>query len=135
MQNDPKHWFRRYTIVMTGLLGIGTVGGTIFAPLTFRYGTQYLSSPYYRLYVIFGGIMLNMLIAFHMTISAFMFLYLIYATRGFTIKEFLKDWLLRQDGFRYGIILVLNSFSIYCYFYNALRPQTEVTMQMYFAFM
>jgi hypothetical protein len=70
-------------------------------------------------------------IAFHLTISAFSFLYMLYSLRGFTFKDFLVDWILNQDGFRYFIIFAVNSFSIYCYVHNAFFGQSELTIQMY----
>jgi hypothetical protein len=116
---------------MSALLAIGCIGTLILSPLMFSTGINYTTSRFYRIYVVFAGVLVNMLIAFHMTISAFTFLYMIYSTRGFTIQEFLKDWLLKQDGFRYCILLGVNGFSIYCYFYSALRQQNDLTVQMY----
>jgi hypothetical protein len=131
-QNSPKHWFRYYTFVMTGLLTIGTIGGVIYAIISFGNGIANALFPAYRIYVIFGGFLCNFLMAVHTTISAVVFLYMIYSTRGFTMKQFVLDWLLKQDGFRYLILGGINAFSVYCYIDVLLRGQNMVNFQMYF---
>jgi hypothetical protein len=121
-----------YTIGISVILFAGCIGGLIFGPLCIiGGGFHYNRHSFFRFYVISHGLMQNMLTCFHMTIAAFNFLYLIYGVRGFTLKEFLHDWFLKRDGFRYVLILVLNSFSVYCYVHNAFFPQNNFTLQMY----
>jgi hypothetical protein len=103
----------------------------ILSPLTFSSGLLYASSPYYKMYVLFGGVLLNALLALHIIISAFIFLNRIYATKGIGLKEFLQDWIFHQDGFRYIILIALNSFYIYSVLYNLVMPQNEVSIQMF----
>jgi hypothetical protein len=127
-QNDLKNWFRRYTIVATIFIGIGTIITGVLVPIVFSYGDNYTIAPMYRLYVIAGGLMMSFPISIHMTFAAFKFLHQVYSTRGFTIQEFLKDWILKQDGFRYIILLALNLFSLYCYIISATAGQNDTTV-------
>jgi hypothetical protein len=127
-QNNSRHWFRVYTIVISAIISLGSLCSSICIPFVFSYGVQYTISPAYKYYIISGGLLMNVPLAIHMPISAFMFLYQIYSVRGFTILSFLKEWFLKQDGFRYIIILALNTFSLYCYVISAVYGQNDTTI-------
>jgi hypothetical protein len=131
---EPRHWFRIYVIIVTIIIGIGSLGYAITGYMVFSIGIRYLQHPLYRMALFFGGFLMNAPIAFHMTFSAYVFLFKIYSTRGFTVQAFLKDWILKQDGFRYIIVLALNCFLLYCYMYTAMNTQTETTTLMFYAY-
>jgi small-conductance mechanosensitive channel len=130
-QNDQKHWFRIYTIIMTVLLTIGFLGSAATIPSTFALGVDYTLAPMYRLYVLFTGVLMIFPLSIHMVIAAFNFLFMIYSARGFTLLEFFKDWILKQDGFRYIILLGLNLFNVYSFFVSLLYGQNDTTVLMY----
>jgi hypothetical protein len=129
--NDKKHWFRIYTIAITCLLTIGFVGSTATVYPVFNWGVDYTKAPLYRIYVVFTGLLFSLPLYIHVVFAAFNFLYLIYSARGFTIAQFLKDWILKQDGFRYVIMVGLSSFNVYCFIISILFGQNETTILMY----
>jgi hypothetical protein len=128
-----SHWFKYYTYVMTFILTIGAAGSVITVPFVFSYGIQYPSAPLYKYYIIFGGMFLNFPASLHMVIAAFVFLRMLYSAKGYTYSQFLLDWFLRQDGFRYIIILALNMFNIYCFVISAIYGQNDVTILMFYS--
>jgi hypothetical protein len=130
-QNDKKHWFRIYTIAITCLLTIGFVGSTATVYPVFILGVDYMTAPLYRIYVVFTGLLLSLPLYLHVVFAAFNFLYLIYSARGFTVAQFLKDWILKQDGFRYVIMVGLSTFNVYCFFISVLYGQNDTTVLMY----
>jgi hypothetical protein len=129
--NDKKNWFRIYTIAMTGLLTLGFVGSTATIYPVFNFGIDYLNAPLYRIYILFTGVLLSFPLYIHVVIAAFNFLFLIYSARGFTLGQFLKDWILKQDGFRYVIMVGLSAFNVYCFFVTLLSGQNDTTILMY----
>jgi hypothetical protein len=132
-ENEPRHWFRIYTIIMTVIISIGSIGYAITGSIVFTWGLQYMSHPLYRIALLFGGFFMNIPVAIHMPLSAFVFLHKIYTARGFTIPAFLKDWILKQDGFRYVYVLGMNLFLLYCYVFSGLFGQNETTTLMFYA--
>ena len=56
---------------------------------------------------------------------------MIYSSRGITLKEFLFDWIMNQDGFRYIIMLAVNIFNIYCYVYVMVASANDTTIQIF----
>jgi hypothetical protein len=129
--NDKKNWFRIYTIAMTTLLTIGFVGSTATVYPVFILGVDYTNAPLYRFYVLFTGVLLSFPLYIHVVFAAFNFLYLIYSAKGFTVGQFLKDWILKQDGFRYVIVLGLSAFNVYCFFISLFYGQNDTTVLMY----
>jgi hypothetical protein len=55
-QNDPKHWFRKYCIVMSSILTIGAVGGSVTAYMNFANGLQNAEFPIFRVMSFLQGI-------------------------------------------------------------------------------
>jgi hypothetical protein len=121
---------------MTLLLTIGALGGCVTGYLNFSNGLAYPNFPIYKvllhnqIYVLFAGFLLNMPLCIHMIVSAIVFLYMIYSSRGFTLQQFLFDWLMKQDGFRYLILLILCCFNVFCYGYSLVALQNDVTLQI-----
>jgi hypothetical protein len=130
--SEKKHWFRIYTIIMTTIIGIGSAMYSVTGTILFGAGVDYAQHPMYRIALFSGGFLMNFNSAIHMTISAFVFLHKIYSSRGFTLQEFLKDWILKQDGFRYILVLGINSFLLYCYGRSAIYGQDDNTVLMFY---
>jgi hypothetical protein len=131
-QNDKKHWFRIYTIAVTSLITLGFVVSTATVYPVFILGNDYTIAPLYRIYVLFTGVLMSFPLSVHIVVAAYNFLFIIYSAKGFTVSQFLKDWILKQDGFRYIIVLGLSAFNVYCFFISLFFGQNDTTVLMYF---
>jgi hypothetical protein len=90
----------------------------------------YSSHPLFPLYALFGAF-LHLGMAINLFTSNFFFLYRIYSARGFSLKEFLIDLALHQDGFRIFFLSALNIFVGYCIISILIYGQTYATGVIY----
>jgi hypothetical protein len=126
---EKSKLFRFYTYAVSLVILAGAIASGYYIPLCFSAGYDYDKTPSYPMYILSHGFFVNTLLSFHMTFSAFVFLYTIYSSRGIPLSEFLLDWLLKQNGARYIIMLGFNGFNIVCFFYAMLFGQTEVSFR------
>jgi MFS family permease len=123
---DKSKLFRFYTFGISLVIFAGGIAAAYYIPTCFSAGYDYDKTPNYPLYILCHGFLVNTLLSFHMTFSAFVFLYTIYSSRGIPIAEFLFDWLIQQNGARYFIMLGFNGFNIVCFFYAMIFGQNAV---------
>jgi hypothetical protein len=127
MKQGNQRGFRIYSYTISTIIFLGGFSTCYFAPLVFfGYGYNYDKSPAFMPFILSAGLCVNTLLSFHMTFSAYAFLYMIYSTRGIPFKAFVWNWLMEQNGARYIILLGMTSFNIICFFYAAIFGQNGV---------
>ncbi len=113
---------------LTLLLSLSNV---VLGYLVFREGlTGYTSSNFYKLYAI-NGALLIMIFVINLVISSFVFLFTLYKLRGLSLKEFLLDWILHQDGFRFAILMILALFQLYIWIQTLLLGANDLSAQAF----